>query len=381
MVTRLYPPYSFGGGIIQAIFLAEKLCELGVKVGFLVDNGPKQSETTYDKGFNVHKIKTFLPMFSTLGNVIYTLRLLIFVIRNPEYKCLHFHSISGYEAFLFPLFKMLGIKIILKLTLMDSDDPIAFGRRKLGVFIRWGMTFADKIIAISTALLERCREAKLASHKYTYIPNGVDNKLFYEPTGHTKKLIISKNNLSGYTSIFLAVGKVEVRKGYEFMINAWYLISSSIPGSVLLIVGPGNDQNNAYYNNLQSLIHQKEINNVIFLGQRQDINELMSIATYVIHCSTAEGLPNTLLEAAFSKVPIVCKRIHGVTSDILLDESIGYESVSQSPEEFAKDAISYISRPKIRTAHIDQVIAKKFSMDTVAAQYCELYDQLESIER
>ena len=71
----------------------------------------------------------------------------------------------------------------------------------------------------------------------------------------------------------MAVGQVEERKGYVFMLTAWEHITLKYPNSVLLIAGPKNDSSNAYYQKLISIIKESNLKNVQFLGLINNVND------------------------------------------------------------------------------------------------------------
>lgn len=373
MITRNFYP-MFGGAAVQAVHLANELKGV-IQIGFFVDSGSKASCVEEKNGFKLHKVSTFRDTKDAFNNIIYVFRLIMFVAQHPEYKILHFHSISGYEACVFPLLKLMNRKILLKLTLVDYDDPIAFRKRKASVFISYGLKFVDAFVAISSALLEKCSMAGIAPNKVKYIPNGVDLQTYYPCDVTDKERLRRKYGVDAYKFIFLSVGAVEKRKGYDFMIDAWRHIVSQTPSALLMIVGPGNDPSNKFYKELQS--RAQNLPNIIFAGQQEHIAEYMRLSDCFLFCSIKEGFGNVLIEAMASGIPVVSKRIPGVTDDIF-DDNQGCASYSgESPEEFGQLAVKILARSKSinwESCHND--VAVRFDIKNIANQYIKLYEEI-----
>ena len=93
-------------------------------------------------------------------------------------------------------------------------------------------------------------------------------------------------------------------KGYDFEV---------------LLVGEGPDK---------EMLEQevKELgleNTVTFLGLRKDIPQLLNQGHALVLCSLWEGLPNVLLEAAASSLPIITTAV-GSIPELMDNDNLGY---------------------------------------------------------
>src|SRR5512147_504223 len=132
MVTALFPPDEFGGAPIQSLQLAKALRAKGLHVEFLTDNGARATGGGWYEGVPVTRVRTYFGRRdSKWREVVFAMRILLFVLSRPDLRVLHFHSIRGFEAFLFPVFRLIGRRLLLKLTLAESDDPLTMRRRRL----------------------------------------------------------------------------------------------------------------------------------------------------------------------------------------------------------------------------------------------------------
>ena len=344
MVTSVFPP-RYAGGVIQAIHLSKELKKQGIDVEFVTDNFETTSISDTFEGIPVHRLKTFREtkgISRKFRELLYVIKV-FGLIRAKGYDVVFLHSVPALTIFLFPWVKWIGKKTVLELTLVDSDDPATLKKRRLGPIFHRCLLSATKIVAISSRLHELSLEAGIPLRNLALIPVGVDTSKFYPSSQEEKEKWKRELGYADKEIIFIAVGQVEDRKGYEFMLNAWKIIQERLPNAALLIAGPKNTPENPYFVKLSLLREKLALRNVKFLGMVTNVNDYMKTADCLLHCGANEGLPNTLVEASVSSVPIVCLYIEGVTSDIIFDPVIGKECKSASAADFAEMAISFVT--------------------------------------
>jgi L-malate glycosyltransferase len=373
MVTSRFPPF-FAGAAVQAIYLAEQLTKRGFDIQFVTDNYAGRTVDEHYHGLKVHRFSTFSANPSLLKETLYLVRLYWYILTNPRFKIVHFHSIKGYEAFLFPLIKMLGRKIVLKLTLVGVDDPVAFSRRKVGRQILLGLKFVDCFVAISTKLKELALASGIPATKVRLIYNGTNTAKFIRATPEEKQDLKQRFGLERYRFIFCSVGKVEHRKGYDFLLEAWVQISKQFPCSALLIAGPGNESSNPYYQSLIKICSTNGLDNVQFLGHIDNVHDYIRLSDCFVFCSRSEGFGTVLIEAMSSGVPVVATNIPGVTEDIIGDNPLGRIAYSQNAGDFAslvKEVLLSADAETQKSA--TQLIRTKFSIEQISQTYETLY--------
>ncbi len=204
MVTTKFPP-DFGGAAVQATYLAEQLQRRGVDIQFIADNGAKKTVDEVYKGLRVHRFTTFgefLQKESMFQYIVYLWKVYWFILTHPQYRIVHFHSLRGYEALLFPFIKILGRKILLKLTLVGVDDPMALKKRKSGVLFLIGLKSVDRFVAISTKLKELAIKAGVPEHKVRIIYNGTNTNRFKQISAEEKIALKERLELDKYNRIF-----------------------------------------------------------------------------------------------------------------------------------------------------------------------------------
>jgi len=381
MVSMLFAPEDFGGAPIQALYLAKALGRKGIHVEFLTDNGVRPSVQEIYEGVTVTRAKTFCAKpLSKLREVVFTIRILGFVVRRPDLQILHFHSIRGMESFLFPFFRVIGRKVLLKLTLAESDDPLTFRKRRLlGWAYFFCLTKVHRIVAISRRLKDLSREAGLPDKIVRLIFNGVNVDIFSPVSGRDKTEIRRRLEIEVSDVLLLSIGKIEHRKGYDLLLRAYERILDSIPNAALLILGPGNNESNEYYRNLQAFISERNLPRVRFLGKRTNVDDYLKASDCFVFCSRLEGFGTVLIEAMACGIPTVAMDIPGISADIITDDRIGQISANCTAEDFSSAVIALlgrVGRDEVLKAAAD--IRLRFSIDRIANQYIEIYQEIVS---
>ncbi|APS39311.1 glycosyltransferase family 4 protein [Salegentibacter sp. T436] len=142
----------------------------------------------------------------------------------------------------------------------------------------------------------------LKKDRIKVIYRGRNPKSFY----YKKNDKLKKELFPDAERIFLNVGRLIPQKGQSDLIKAFAIyIKSTKNLDSLAIAGSGPNMKN-----LKDLAKHLGISNHIqFLGRRDDISDLLNIADYFVFPSYYEGLPGSLIEAIFSKTPIIASNI------------------------------------------------------------------------
>ncbi|MFC1704256.1 glycosyltransferase family 4 protein [Candidatus Omnitrophota bacterium] len=380
MVAKNFPP-NFGGAEVQALRLAKELKQLGCKIDFISDNRKEPSAEGSFDGFRVYRFSSFFKgEKDILRYFVFSMRLLHFVLlHSNEYDVIHFHSISGYEALTIPFLKLLSKKIIVKPSLVGSDDPISMKSLKLGWFFFKALCCADKIIAISDRLFELSIKAGIDKKKVIFVPNGIDANTFFGLTIKKRKALKKRLGFDKFNVLFCTVGRLEERKNQEFLLRVWQYIQRELPSAAFLIIGPGNNGDNMYYRMLQELIHEMSLPNVFFMGKSENVDEYMKISDCFLFCSQNEGFANALLEAVFCSVFVVTKPLKGIAENIIRDESIGRICDTSFPAHFAQCALATLEDSRREKKQmIMSEMRECFEIRNIAPQYIKLYRSCEN---
>jgi phosphatidyl-myo-inositol alpha-mannosyltransferase len=164
----------------------------------------------------------------------------------------------------------------------------------------------DGRIAVSRPAMEFIN--KHFPSTYDIIPNGID-------TGHFSPDVAPLEQYQDGKINILFVGRLEKRKGAEYLLRAYKLFKPDYPESRLIIVGPGKRRRNK----LEKEVSDSGVKDVVFTGNVDYDILPRYYKTADIFCAPATGHESfgiVLLEAMATGKPVVASDISGYASVI-----------------------------------------------------------------
>jgi glycosyltransferase involved in cell wall biosynthesis len=159
-----------------------------------------------------------------------------------------------------------------------------------------------KTIAISDVVYKEAKDNKIKNVVKIY--NGVDlDKFIFK----NKKI-----NLKKEINI-INVARVDYKvKGQDILIKALKILKDNKIKFNCLFVGDNTKNFEKSFKFLQNLLEENDLkDNVLFLGNRRDVNILLQSADLFILPSRIEGFGLAIIEAMASGVPVICSDIEG----------------------------------------------------------------------
>jgi len=201
--------------------------------------------------------------------------------------------------------KLFGIK-----NVVCSERGSLLNWEWMRVVDKWTSFLVDKyIVQTEVAKNKLSRQLGLPIDKFIVIPNVVDLKedeFKLNIKGKKIKLGLNVTNIN-----MICVGNLRIGKGHKFLLEAFENVFKTNKNVNLLIVGDG-DQKDSLINQIKKY-HSKD--NIYFLGQRNDVKELLKISDIFVLATEAEGMSNAILEAMASGLPVI-------TTDILENKEL-----------------------------------------------------------
>lgn len=270
------------------------------------------------EGIKVKAIEIKRKLFSPISDIVALIKL-YFYFRKEKFDIVHTHApkpgLLGQLAA-----KAAGVPIIINTIhgLYFTEDSSSFRKN---VF-----TFIEKISAqCSTLIFSQNREdiqtmvdKKIApADKIVYLGNGIDLARF-NPQKFSQDFIKNKKRELGLPEdarIIGIVGRLVKEKGYLEMFEAMKEIIQRYPNAILLSVGPDDLVKKDKLS--KEIIKEYGIeNNIVFLGQREDIEEIFPLMDIFVLPSHREGFPRSVIEAMAMERPIVVTDIRGCREEI-----------------------------------------------------------------
>lgn len=205
--------------------------------------------------------------------------------------------------------------------------------------------------------------------EYAIIPNGVDVKHFSPDVAPIEQFCDGKINI-------LFLGRMEKRKGLNYLLEAYRQVKQEIPNSRLLVVGPGIRLRHKY----EKHVMRHGLKDVVFIGYSsyQDLPRYYKTADIV--CSPATGCESfgiILLEAMAVGKPIVASDIEGYAS-VVTHGTEGLLVPPKNAEELAKALLSLMTDKTLREemGTRGRLKALEYDWDKIARKILDYYTRV-----
>ena len=267
-----------------------------LKFHFVID----RTETNEQKVFmDKHNMEyTLITPFRKNPFAFFYQWLVFFAKYGRTFDAVHFHWDSLKKFYLIWLAKLSGIK---KIIIHSHNSEIPMGIASHVMF-----SIGKKVV--KKCATDRIACAESAARWFFYpddhveiIRNGIEtNRFKYSQTIREKYRSNLKISLD--CCVYIHVGHFGEQKNQTFLIDVFKKIHDKNTNTKLVLVGEG-EQIQKIKNKVLNLGLNHD---VLFLGKRKDVSNLLSLADIMIFPSKHEGLPFALIEAQASGLPVIC---------------------------------------------------------------------------
>ncbi len=314
-----------------------------------------------------HIFQFHISCDSAKGKISFGRRLKAFLKTHP-YDIVHINSGAlSFDCITTLISKSEGSKVIIH---SHNAGGRSWWKRPVAFFMKPIMQMgADALCACSReAALDTFTSRKVERGEVTIIKNGIDLQKFAyneEIRDKTRREL----NLEG-RFVVGHIGRFVEQKNHIFLIDIFAEIHKKEQSAILLLIGQGE---------LETTIKEKvqKLNldeNVIFLGARNDIEDLYQAMDVLLFPSLFEGLPITLLEAQTSGLP--CCISDTITKEVDLTDLIHRESLKTSPMKWAQLTLASALKDGERFSHDKELTEAGFDIKKTASQIMSIYESL-----
>lgn len=170
------------------------------------------------------------------------------------------------------------------------------------------------------------------------------------------------------------IGRLTEQKGMMHFIDAAGIVQKVHPEARFIIVGDGDLKKQLY-----EQVKNKELQDVIiFLGYRDDVQNVISQLDFIVLSSLWEGLPLTPIEAFSVGKPVIGTAVDG-TREIIRDGIDGYLVEPKEPIKLAEKMNKLIENPDIQKQMSIQARMRyqdEFSFEKLSQRYINFYEEL-----
>lgn len=377
---------NLGGVGRQAVLLTAKLRECGLELFVLarkMKNIPEfQIPTNLDVFYisalrpGVHNLEDkSLPNLLTSLSFSLMLACKLYTMRK-KYDLVHFHGASLPLIICLPLLKLLRKKVIAKVLASGLGTEAGSLRGRylfLGNIMAYILKKADLFIAISQEIADGLRKDGIPPERIKHITNFVDTDKF-QPINNNERHMFKRTLSLDENIVINFTGRIVGRKGLDILIHAFTKNSELTLSSRLLIVGTGQDEQR-----VKEMVSDLGIGDKVrFLGHSSEVARYYQTSDIFVLPSYAEGMPNSLLEAMACGLPVIASRIGGVV-DVVEDGKSGILFEPGDVSGLASAMIRLLQDDELRQRlglEARKRIVENFSIDRIAEEYIELYEEI-----
>ncbi len=250
------------------------------------------------------------------------------------------------------------------------DYILRYGRLMGAVMVELHMSALRRchVVGVSNAVAINLKSVFKIDH-VAAIQNGVDTEVFYPAFGENKLALRQELQLPLRGRIWISSGHLSDLKDPLFLVKAWKEKGIS-SGDHLVFIGNGE-----LYDELRRISQKND--NIHVLGRVTRVADYLRAGDYFVSASKSEGLPNSVMEALASGLPILLSNISPHEEIWKLNPSIGslYLQGDQASFLEAFNEVALLEPERIGAACTD-LVKTKLSGEIMSLRYQKLYENI-----
>jgi len=209
-------------------------------------------------------------------------------------------------------------------------------------------SFSNKVFFRNKEDFQTAKQEKIIKFdKAEYVGDGIDIEKF-NPVRFSETLIQEKKHALGIfvgVSVVGIVARLVGEKGYQELFDAFRIVLEKFPSTMLLVIGSADIQKKDSINPhvIKSMGMEK---NVVFLGERIDVDELYSVMNIFVLPSYREGFPHSIMEASAMARPVITTNVRGCR-EAVSNNITGVIVPPKDSQALANALIYLLSNPEV----------------------------------
>lgn len=315
------------------------------------------------------RVEEFYPSggVDSPGGIYQLLRLAKF-LRQGRFDVVHAHDLWS-NLIGVPAAKLARVPVIIA-SQRDLGHQAWYGtgRRR---WYRRVQNLADVVLTNANCIRDALiMEGRLSPAKITVIHNGVDVERFSRTNNKCEPLTRS----AGRKFIALVANMHSEVKGHRTLIAAAPRVIQKCPSARFVLVGDGPLRGK--FEGAVSELRLKD--NFVFLGRRDDVQNVLQECDLGVLPSVSEGLPNALLEYMCAGLAVVASDVGGNT-ELIKNQERGLLVPAGDPEALA-NALLELLEDSARSSRMGeenrQFVTANFSFERLIREVDALYREM-----
>lgn len=340
-----------------------------------IDKAKIQFDFVMHKGSNQQYITEVQSMGARVYQITpYTTNIIAFtyeiyrIVKSRHYNIVHsnMNSLSCFSLF---AAWMAGSKIrILHNHTTDTKDEglRTVLKRALRPFARM---FANQYWACSKSAAEWMYGIQAIEYENVRIINNAIDLQRFAFSQEKRETLQKELGICG-KFVIGHVGRFMKQKNHEFLIDVFAEVAKKNDNAVLLLIGEG-PLFNVIKNKVKKLCLEDK---VLFLGVRNDVNDLYNVMDVFVLPSFYEGLPVVGVEVQANGLPLVCS--DKVTREIIITKNVNLLALNDGIIKWANEIIE--TRRK-NNEYYNSINKYSYNIRSEASKLEELYEDMVSL--
>jgi glycosyltransferase involved in cell wall biosynthesis len=238
----------------------------------------------------------------------------------------------------------------------------------------WLKRYATHLFAVSSKAAEGSFGKWLLANRSCQVMTGIDFSLFQ--TTQDSARIRAELGIANGTLIIGHVGSFRQQKNHQFFLKIAQELLSLRADIVFLLIGEG-----VLRKSIEEIVRALGMEEHFrFLGERDDVSQLLQVMDVFVFPSLYEGLPRVLLEAQLAGLPCVASST--ITLDAAAEaNSVAFVALQDEPQVWAQAVLNAALVPRSvekATAAIRRFEERGLSIEANAKELTELYETIAS---
>lgn len=321
-ILHIVPDIGISNGVMSVVLNYAKAMpkDIVFDIAYFANKDKTRQREIENLGGQVYKLD-----FPSAKNFI-TLKTYKFLKDNRgKWQAIHIHC-PHFAIFIAPFAKLTGTKKISVHCHTTEYSLKGNGKRNKLLSL-----YAKHFIKDKFACSKNAGEFWYKNKSFTVINNAIDSKK-YAYNDKTRQQVRKELNLNN-NLVIAHIGRCDIeQKNHPFILEVFSQIKNIVGNSKLVLIGGTKNPK------LEKICKDNKIeDDVLFLGVRQDVSELLQGADVFLFPSISEGLPVSVIEAQAAGLPVL--KSDCITDEVKLFKSTVSLSLNENVEKWAEKAV------------------------------------------
>jgi glycosyltransferase involved in cell wall biosynthesis len=273
-----------------------------------------------------------------------------------------------------------GTRLVFAASVVARPAATAFREWRRRRSVRRVMAALDCIVVLNDPLREELEELGVET-RVEQIPNGVDLRRFRPAAVPAERAQRGALGLAESDRLIAFAGSIHPRKGVDLLLDAFARLAPRHPELHVALAGPRRDLEMPRLREFRDALAGAAAtapSRVHFLGEIDDVAGLLRASDLFVFPSRREGMPNAVLEAMATGLPVVLCPFAGLSPELGRTD-VHHRLAPHDPDALAEAIAELLAAPERARALGREArawVEKTMDLDVTLDRYAALYRDL-----